>query len=95
MAGVRRWCRDLADRDLRGRVRAVPVLNLPAFRSRAPFIVPEDCKIAELMGDLVAAELRKRARVYRQQLQPVVTVTVGAEIMDDVFVRLRRRPKPS
>jgi uncharacterized protein len=44
MAGVRRWCRDLADRDLRGRVRAVPVLNLPAFRSRAPFIVPEDGK---------------------------------------------------
>jgi uncharacterized protein len=44
MAGVRRWCRDLAGRDLRGRVRAVPVLNLPAFRSRAPFIVPEDGK---------------------------------------------------
>ncbi len=44
MAGVRRWCRDLAGRDLRGRVRAVPVLNLPAFRSRAPFVVPEDGK---------------------------------------------------
>jgi uncharacterized protein len=44
MAGVRRWCGDLADRDLRGRVRAVPVLNLPAFRSRTPFVVPEDGK---------------------------------------------------
>jgi uncharacterized protein len=44
MAGVRRWCRDLAERDLRGRIRAVPVLNLPAFRSRAPFVVPEDGK---------------------------------------------------
>ncbi len=44
MAGVRRWCRDLAGRDLRGRVRAVPVLNLPAFRSRTPFVVPEDGK---------------------------------------------------
>jgi uncharacterized protein len=44
MAGVRRWCRDLADRDLRGRVLAVPVLNLPAFRSRTPFVVPEDGK---------------------------------------------------
>jgi uncharacterized protein len=44
MAGVRRWCRDLAGRDLRGRVRAVPVLNLSGFRSRAPFVVPEDGK---------------------------------------------------
>ncbi|MGH3203814.1 MAG: succinylglutamate desuccinylase/aspartoacylase family protein [Streptosporangiaceae bacterium] len=44
MAGVRRWCRDLAGRELRGRVRAVPVLNLPAFRARTPFVVPEDGK---------------------------------------------------
>jgi predicted deacylase len=44
MAGVRRWCRDLAGRELKGRVRAVPVLNLPAFHARAPFVVPEDGK---------------------------------------------------
>jgi uncharacterized protein len=44
MAGVRRWTAGLADRDLRGRVRAVPVLNLPAFRARTPFVVPDDGK---------------------------------------------------
>ena len=44
MAGVRRWLGDLAERELRGRVRAVPVLNLPGFRARAPFVVPEDGK---------------------------------------------------
>jgi uncharacterized protein len=44
MAGVRRWLRSLESRDLRGRVRAVPVLNLPAFRARTPFVVPDDGK---------------------------------------------------
>lgn len=45
MAGVRRWVRGLAQReDLQGRVRAVPVLNLPAFAARSPFVVPEDGK---------------------------------------------------
>jgi predicted deacylase len=44
MAAVRRWVRGLHARELRGRVRAVPVLNLPAFRARAPFVVPEDGK---------------------------------------------------
>jgi uncharacterized protein len=44
MAGVRRWTAGLAGRDLRGRVRAVPVLNLPAFRARTPFVVPDDGK---------------------------------------------------
>jgi predicted deacylase len=44
MAAVRRWARSLAGHDLRGRVRAVPVLNLPAFRSRTPFVVPDDGK---------------------------------------------------
>jgi uncharacterized protein len=44
MAAVRRWVRGLHTRELRGRVRAVPVLNLPAFRARAPFVVPEDGK---------------------------------------------------
>jgi uncharacterized protein len=44
MAGVRRWLGDLATRDLRGRVRAVPVLNVTAFAARSPFVVPEDGK---------------------------------------------------
>lgn len=44
MAAVRRWTRALAGRDLRGTVRAVPVLNLPAFRARTPFLVPDDGK---------------------------------------------------
>jgi len=44
MQGVRRWLRDLQTRELRGRVRAVPVLNLPAFAARSPFVVPEDGK---------------------------------------------------
>ncbi len=44
MAAVRRWTRGLQTRDLRGRVRAVPVLNLPAFRARTPFVVPDDGK---------------------------------------------------
>jgi len=44
MAGVRRWLSDLASRDLRGRVRAVPVLNVTAFAARSPFVVPEDGK---------------------------------------------------
>src|ERR1700734_2309532 len=44
MAGARRWTRSLEGRDLRGRVRAVPVLNLPAFRARTPFVVPDDGK---------------------------------------------------
>jgi uncharacterized protein len=44
MAAVRRWVLGLHDRDLRGRIRAVPVLNLTAFRGRVPFVVPEDGK---------------------------------------------------
>jgi uncharacterized protein len=44
MAGVRRWLGRLATRELRGRVRAVPVLNVTAFAARSPFVVPEDGK---------------------------------------------------
>lgn len=44
MAGVRRWTRGLEATDIRGRVRAVPVLNVSAFVSRTPFVVPEDGK---------------------------------------------------
>jgi len=44
MAAVRRWTTALAEQELRGSVRAVPVLNLPAFRARTPFLVPDDGK---------------------------------------------------
>ncbi len=44
MAGLRIWARGLAGRELRGRVVAVPVLNLPAFWARTPFVVPDDGK---------------------------------------------------
>jgi uncharacterized protein len=44
MDGVRRWLRSLAGRELSGRVRAVPVLNVTAFAARTPFLVPEDGK---------------------------------------------------
>jgi uncharacterized protein len=44
MAGVRRWLQSLQTRELDGRVRAVPVLNVPGFWARAPFVVPEDGK---------------------------------------------------
>jgi predicted deacylase len=44
MDGVRKWASQLEKRELRGRVVAVPVLNLPAFRARSPFIVPDDGK---------------------------------------------------
>jgi len=42
--GVRRWLRTLEGRELHGRVRAVPVLNVTAFAARSPFVVPEDGK---------------------------------------------------
>ena len=45
MAAVRQWTRELADQGgLRGRVTAVPVLNLTSFRSRTPFVTPDDGK---------------------------------------------------
>jgi uncharacterized protein len=43
-AALRIWAGSLADRELRGRVRAVPVLNLPSFWARSPFVVPDDGK---------------------------------------------------
>ena len=44
MAAVRRWLRALEGQELHGLVRAVPVLNLTAFATRTPFVVPEDGK---------------------------------------------------
>jgi predicted deacylase len=44
IAAVRQWSASLAGRDLHGRVTVVPVLNLPAFRARSAFVVPDDGK---------------------------------------------------
>ncbi len=44
MAAVRKWSASLAGRELRGSVLAVPVLNLPAFTARSPFVIPDDGK---------------------------------------------------
>jgi uncharacterized protein len=44
MAAARRWVNSLHGRALRGTVTVVPVVNVPAFRARSPFIVPEDGK---------------------------------------------------
>ena len=44
MAGVRLWSASLGERELRGSVRAVPVLNLPAWQARSPFVIPADGK---------------------------------------------------
>jgi predicted deacylase len=44
MAAVREWTAALERREISGRIRAVPVLNVTAFRARSPFVVPEDGK---------------------------------------------------
>jgi uncharacterized protein len=44
MAAVRRWIKELNPEHLTGRVLAVPVLNLPAFWARSPFVIPQDGK---------------------------------------------------
>lgn len=44
MTGVRRWLAQLGEREISGRIRAVPVLNVPAFEARTPFVVPDDGK---------------------------------------------------
>ncbi len=44
IAAVRQWSAGLAGRELRGRVTVVPVLNMPAFTARSPFVVPQDGK---------------------------------------------------
>ena len=44
ISGVRHWLTDLNTRRIRGRIRAVPVLNMTAFAARVPFVVPEDGK---------------------------------------------------
>jgi uncharacterized protein len=70
MAAVRRWAGQLEHRELAGRVRAVPIVNLPAFAARAAFVVPDDGKnlnrcfpgdpsgtLAERLADAVFTQL--------------------------------------
>lgn len=45
MAAVRQWAAALEGRPgLRGMVTVLPVVNLPAFRARSPFVIPQDGK---------------------------------------------------
>jgi predicted deacylase len=44
IAAVRTWASSLASRPLAGRVTVLPIVNLPAFRARSPFVVPGDGK---------------------------------------------------
>jgi hypothetical protein len=44
IAAVRRTMRELDASELSGTVVAVPVVNMPAFLARAPFVVPQDGK---------------------------------------------------
>jgi uncharacterized protein len=44
IAAVMRFMGGLDTRQLRGTITAVPVVNMPSFRARSPFVVPEDAK---------------------------------------------------
>ena len=44
IAAVTRFMRELDTGELRGRITAVPVVNLSSFHARSPFVVPEDGK---------------------------------------------------
>src|SRR5215475_6284190 len=80
MAAVRRWTRALAERELRGTVRAVPVLNLPSFRARTPFVVPDDGKNLNrcFPGDPAGTVAERLAYAAFAQL------IVGSDVLVDV-----------
>ena len=81
MAAVRRWARELAAGDgLRGRVTAVPVLNLTAFRTRTPFVTPDDGKNLNrcFPGDPAGTFSERLADAVFQQL------ITGADAVIDV-----------
>ena len=44
IAAAREWARELCEDEIRGQVTVVPVVNLPAFWARSPFVVPLDGK---------------------------------------------------
>jgi uncharacterized protein len=80
MAAVRQWTRALAERELRGSVCAVPVLNVPAFRARTPFVVPDDGKNLNrcFPGDPAGTVAERLAYVAFTQL------IVGSDALVDV-----------
>ena len=44
IAAVVRFMRTLDTAELRGTITAVPIVNIPSFRARTPFVVPQDGK---------------------------------------------------
>lgn len=44
IAAVVRFMQELDPRELRGAITAVPIVNIPSFRARTPFVVPQDGK---------------------------------------------------
>jgi uncharacterized protein len=44
IAAVMRFMAALETRELRGTITAVPIVNLPSFQARTPFVVPQDGK---------------------------------------------------
>jgi predicted deacylase len=44
IAAAREWAAELREEEISGRVTVVPVVNLPAFYARSPFVVPLDGK---------------------------------------------------
>ncbi len=44
IAAVVQFMRALDPRELRGTITAVPIVNLPSFRTRTPFVTPQDGK---------------------------------------------------
>jgi predicted deacylase len=84
MAAVREWARDLASPDLHGSVLAVPVLNLPAFTARSPFVVPEDGKNLNrcFPGDPAGSLAERLAHAAFTQLIDGSTALVDAHAGD-------------
>ena len=44
IAAAREWASELREEDVSGRITVVPVVNIPAFYARSPFVVPLDGK---------------------------------------------------
>ncbi len=80
MAAVRRWTDPIGKAAPAGSVRAVPVLNLPAFRARSPFVVPDDGKNLNrcFPGDPAGTVAERLAYAAFTQL------IVGSDVLVDV-----------
>jgi len=80
IAAVRTWASSLASRPLAGRVTVLPIVNLPAFRARSPFVVPQDGKNLNrcfpgspsgTLAEVLAADLFQRFILGRDALVDV------------------------